>query len=258
MPMTDAAGSTIAAAPPSRRWMSRLGYAALTIAAVALFITAGNWQRDRMRGKQALRERFDAASAAQPVRLADLHAHGDWAALRFQPVVAAGEFDAPRQIFIDNRVQAGTAGYEVVAPLALDDGRRVLVDRGWVAQGRTRAELPEVPPPAGRVSVRGRINIPATGYFELSSEPPRGALWQHLDPAKFARATGVDVLPIVIEQTAPAAPGDSLVRDRPAPDFGVDQHKIYMVQWYSFAALAVAIWILLTLRPGRGAGATDG
>ncbi len=251
--MIDVPGSSFAAARASRGgWPARVGFAVMTAAAVALFVTAGNWQRDRLHAKQALRERYDAAAMAQPVPFPEPRG-GDWAPLRYQPVVATGEFDASRQIFIDNRVRAGRVGYDVVATLMLADGRRVLVDRGWVAQGATRASLPDVPPPPGRVDVRGRINIPPHGYFELSRVPAQGAVWQHLDPSRFAQATGIAVLPAVIEQTAPAAPGDALMRDRPAPDLGVEQHRIYMMQWYAFAALALGLWLYFTLRASKPA-----
>jgi len=56
------------------------------------------------------------------------------------------------------------------------------------------------------------------------------------------------VLPVVIEQTAPPVPDDGLVRAWPAPDFGIDKHRIYMVQWYAFAALAAALWLILNFR----------
>jgi hypothetical protein len=86
------------------------------------------------------------------------------------------------------------------------------------------------------------IALPATGFFELATEPATGPVWQNLDPARFIAATGVPVMPVMIEATA--APigsegDDGLVRDWPAPDFGVDKHRIYSVQWYSFAGLAI-------------------
>jgi surfeit locus 1 family protein len=49
-------------------------------------------------------------------------------------------------------------------------------------------------------------------------------------------------LPAVIEATAAPVPDDGLLRDWPAPDFGIETHRIYMVQWYAFAVLAAALW----------------
>ena len=48
---------------------------------------------------------------------------------------------------------------------------------------------------------------------------------QNLDPARFAAATGLDVLPVVVEATEAPIPDDGLVRAWPAPDFGIDTHR---------------------------------
>ena len=225
------------------------------IVAIVVCVAAGTWQRERLHAKEVLRARFDAAARAEPIALASLAADSDWTALRYLAVVASGEFVATQQILIDNRVHAGRAGYDVVTPLALADGRVVLVDRGWTPQLGSRSQLPDVPPPKGIVSVSGRIALPA-GYFELRRERPAGPVWQNLDPARYAAATGLHVLPVVIEATAPPVPDDGLIRGWPPPDFGAERHQIYMVQWYAFAVLAAALGIWLN-RPRRAPHGDD-
>ena len=222
------------------------------VAAIAVFVSAGNWQGRRMAEKERLRAQYEAAVREAPVPLPAPGAAADWDAWRYRPVRLEGEFDAAREIYIDNRVHAGRAGYHVVTPLKLGDGRVVLVNRGWVPQGPTRAELPRVSTPAGRVTVDGRINVPAAGYLELDRQPPAGRLWQNLDPVRFAAATGIAVPPIVVEETAPAGDAGPLVRAWPAPDFGVDKHRGYRMQWYALAALTAALCIFFLLRRRRG------
>src|SRR4030095_8716239 len=245
-------------APPSR-FRPRVLPTLATIAAVVIFVTAGLWQQGRMHEKESLRAKFEAASALAPVALADLPAGVDWNSLRYRAVTVTGEYDARRQILQDNRVHDGRAGYHVIAPLVLADGRAVLVNRGWTPQGASRAEIPRVAPPAGTVTVGGRIVIPAKDTFQLANEavsdpatgPPSDPVWQHVDPARFYAATGMAVLPVVIEATdsTQATERDNvLVRDRAAPDFGVEKHEIYMVQWYTFAALAIVLWSIFNLR----------
>jgi cytochrome oxidase assembly protein ShyY1 len=170
-------------------------------------------------------------------------AEADWAALRYLPVAATGEFVASRQILIDNKVHGGRAGYDVVTPLVLADGRAVLVDRGWVPQLGSRSQLPDVSPPSGVVTVKGRIELPSSSYLELRRETPSGALWQNLDPGRYAAATGMRVLPVVIEAADASPPDDGLLREWPLPDFGAERHRIYMVQWYAFGALALGLWL---------------
>ena len=234
---------------PTRRYRPRLLPTVATVAGIALFVSAGHWQQGRMEQKQTLRAQFDAAVAMAPAALP--HDASDWSAWRYRPVAAEGVFDASKQILIDNKVNLGRAGYHVVTPLVLRDGRAVLVDRGWIAAGETRAQLPAAPPPTGDVIVRGRVNIPTSNYVELSREAPAGVVWENLDPSRFAARTGLSVLPIVVEQTAPTGAADKLVRNWPAPDFGIEKHRIYMMQWYLFAATAAGLWMYFNLRRPR-------
>jgi len=245
-PMPNSVSPAVRVASPEAavpRFRPRALPALVMLAAIALCVVAGNWQQRRMHEKEALRAQFHTAMQAAPVDLAGLPAEVDWPALRFRSVVATGEYVARGQIFVDNKVVAGRAGFHVVTPLILVDGRRVLVNRGWIAQGASRSILPDALPPAGPVSVRGRIAIPSAGYLELKPETTTGNVWQNLDPARYGAATGLPVLPAIVEATSAPAPDDGLVRDGPAPDFGIETHRIYMVQWYAFALLAVVLWL---------------
>lgn len=233
----------------SRRVRPRALPTVATVAGIALFVAAGHWQQGRMEQKQTLRAQFDAATAAGPATLPP--GVVDWTTWRYRPVTITGTFDASRQILVDNKIEEGRAGYHVVTPLVQADGGAVLVDRGWIATGESRATLPNAEPPAGSVTVRGRVNIPTPNYVELGPEAHAGAVWQNLDPARFASATGLPVPPIVIEQTGPINADDVLVRNWVAPDFGIERHRIYMVQWYLFAATSAGLWLYFNLRRPR-------
>ncbi|MEO8485260.1 MAG: SURF1 family protein [Betaproteobacteria bacterium] len=230
-------------APASRA--EHLFLAAITIAAIVLFVSAGNWQRDRMRAKEAERAAFDAASA---VPAATLPRTDEWSAWRYRRVIASGVWRGGAQVLLDNRIHEGRAGFRVVTPLALDDGRAVLVDRGWIAAGAGTARVPSVAAPSGQAAVTGRVILPPR-YLELGGGAPSGPVWQNLDPARIGPALGLSLLPIVVEQD-PSAPADGLVRQWSAPDTGVTMHRGYMWQWYTFAALAAAAWIGFAVRRG--------
>jgi surfeit locus 1 family protein len=214
---------------------------------IVLTVALGNWQRHRAADKEDLAAQLAAAAGAPAVDLAAIDI--DPTTLRFRTVQAHGEYDAARQLLIDNKFHAGRVGYHVVAPLKLAGSERfVLVDRGWIAQGARRAELPAVPPPAGMQTVVGRVNLPPRHYLELGDGRARGSLWENLDLKRIAAATGLPLLPIIIEQTDPVVPPDGLLRDWPEPDLGADQNRSYMLQWYSFALLAGVFWLALNWR----------
>lgn len=221
------------------------------VAVVVVSVAAGNWQHRRMQEKDALRAALEAANAAPPVALPV--GAGDWRAWRYRRVVAQGRYAAAEQFLLDNRVHDGRVGYDVVTPLALRDGSWLLVDRGFVPAGRDRSVLPQAPPPAGDVTVEGRVELPPSG-FVFGDAAPSGVLWPRLDPARFAERTHRAVLPVYLQATGGALGDGALARDWAQPDLGSERHLGYMVQWYTFAALAAGLWLFFTLRRGR---ATD-
>jgi len=230
-----------------RRFCPGFATTLATVAFVAASLALGNWQRHRAAEKEALAAQLEAAAREPPVDLAARDE--DAIRLRFRSVRARGQYDPTHQVLIDNKVQAGRAGFDVVAPLKLaGSDRYVLIDRGWIAQGASRWNLPSVPPPAGSVTVTGRVTLPPQRYLELSREHSPGPLWENLDVQRIAAATGLDLLPVVVEQTDPVDASDTLSRDWPPPDVGSSRHVSYMLQWYSFGALAVILWIALNWR----------
>ena len=233
------------------RWVPTVA----AFATVVVCVVAGNWQHRRMLEKEALQDRMEQAEALAPVALPD--AAADWSAWRFRQVMATGQYDAPHQILIDNKVHAGRVGFDVVTPFLLREGGAVLVDRGWVAAGPSRADVPQSTPPAGTITLQGRIDIPPRKYYELGNgEAPAGPIREHLDPARFAQATGIAVLPIVID-ALDVASTRNLARDLPVPDAGIERHIGYMVQWYTFAAMAGGLWLWFTFRRRAGPHARD-
>jgi len=67
--------------------------------------------------------------------------------------------------------------------------------------------------------------------------------------ATFAVWSGLLLEPYVLEQHSPLA--DGLARNWPLPDTGVAVHESYALQWYSLAALSVALFLVLSFRRER-------
>jgi surfeit locus 1 family protein len=215
---------------------------ALAAAACAAGIALGNWQARRADEKRALGAQLAQAMRAPAVELSSSIA--DARSLVLQRVAVRGRFAAEYTVFLDNKLRRGRAGYEVVTPLRLD-GTHVLVNRGWVAAGRSRESLPEVPVPGGVVRVEG-LALAHLPRVLAAGGPSGGKVRQNLETEAFATETGLRLLPIVIEQHSPAA--DRLLREWPRPDAGIDKHETYAFQWYSLAALAVVLLVVFSVR----------
>ena len=59
---------------------------------------------------------------------------------QWTPVTLTGHYLTERTVLIRHRPVNTVYGYEVVVPLLQGDGSVILVDRGWIPNGRTAAE----------------------------------------------------------------------------------------------------------------------
>lgn len=225
--------------------------AALTLAGCAAFIALGNWQVRRAAENRALAARIAAALDGPLLRLP---AHRiEPADFVLRRVLAQGEFVPAHTVFLDNKIHQGRVGYEVVTPLRLAGGTlHVLVDRGWTPAAPRRDRLPQVPTPGGEQRIVGLALDHLPQAFEPFRRAPQGRVWLNLSLEDFSRASGLALLPIVIEQRSDTP--DGLVRDWPRPDTGAERNESYALQWYLFAVLAVALFLAHSYRRGRRRG----
>jgi surfeit locus 1 family protein len=233
----------------------RLVAAAAAVASIALAVSLGNWQLRRADEKLALQSQWDRAEQAAPAAItgADVADVGRRLPLR---VVVRGRFLPGYDVWLDNRQMDGRAGLMLVAPLRLDDGAVVLVNRGFAARDpNDRGRLPEVVSPAGDVTVEGLALTQTTRVLRLGEDAPVSAarpfVWQNLDYDAFERATGLAVARWVVQQTG--GPEDGLSRNWPRLTAGVDKHRGYAVQWFALAALIAALTMILGARALRRA-----
>lgn len=186
-----------------------------------MFIALGNWQAGKAADKRA-------------------------AAVAEKRLALRGEFLERYTVLLDNKVFRGRVGYHVVQPLRLADGRHVLVNRGWVAAPAHREQLPQLRTPPGVHEIEGRVLDRFPRAYDAGDTPPPGRVWQNVELTTFAAWSGLKLEPYVLEQHSPFP--DGLTRNWPPPDSGADQNDSYALQWYTFAALAVVLFLVLSVR----------
>jgi surfeit locus 1 family protein len=242
----------------SRVFAPRLFTTLLAIVLIALLISLGRWQLRRADEKRALFDSFAAGTdATQTIELRTPSVR------RYQHVGASGHYDPTRQILIDNMVNAERAGYFVITPFALAGGGWVLVNRGWVPLGASRAERPAIPVSSDMRQVRGRADhMPSPGiqmgtkavlappYPVVAAFPSRNEIARLLGESSWTSATDLVLLD-------PGEP-DGYVRDWSPPGFPPMRHIGYAVQWFALALTLFILWVVTNLRrPGdrtRAAG----
>lgn len=221
----------------------------LTAGAVLLFVNLGFWQWHRGEHRREVWQQFErgdqAAIEAPAATLANL--------ALFTRVRVAGEFDAARQFLLDNISHGGAPGYEVLTPLQLADGSYLLVNRGWVPFSGYRERLPDVSLETRALPafVTGRLSgLPAPGLASGRVPPPMDGPWPRVtsfpDLQQLAGSLGSALQPVVLLMDADSGPG--YLRDWRPPGISPDRNFSYAVQWWSFALLALAMFVGLNLK----------
>lgn len=227
---------------PRLHW--RWNYRVLAMAACLFPVTLalGFWQLHRADEKRALLEVHAGRAAADPVPFAGIKARADNDYLR---VVVTGKIDNERVFLVDNRVRHGRPGYEVVSPLRTDDGRWLLVNRGWIQAGLDRRVLPVVPPLTGEVKLTGYLYRNPGKPFSLGDDQWQPGRWpqivQHVEPERLEERLGVDLFPYSLRLEASASPG--LEPGWEIVNLPPSTHIGYAVQWFALAATLLVLTV---------------
>ncbi len=215
-----------------------------------LLVRLGIWQLDRAAEKQAILDDIAAAEEVPPRALSLPLAEVD--ALNYRKFVVRGEYLQGRDYLLDNQSQQGRVGYHVLTPLRLAawPEQCVLVDRGWVAQGRDRQNLPVIVTPTGERAITGSVWLSWRESFRLGDRARSDSRWpaviQWIEPAAMAEELPCRPLPLVLRLDAAAEGG--FVRDWPAPRIEPEKSISYAVQWFALAAVLTLIYVFVNLK----------
>ena len=207
----------------------------------------GVWQLHRAETKRERYTEFSLRLGAPPVDLANLPADYRADDYRWRRVELRGEYRAP-DVLLDNRVQQGRPGYEVITPLATPAGKLMLVDRGWTALGPSREALPAAPAPDGPVLLTGFLGEPPVTGVAINADAgrieqlsPDMLRVQQIDSAALAPLLGQRPRPGILYLDADA-PG-ALAVDWTLPGDGSARHVAYAVQWFAMAIVLAGIGV---------------
>jgi surfeit locus 1 family protein len=233
----------------------------LTVALLAALLGLGNWQLDRKAWKEGLIDTLDR-------RLADAPAALPPAASWQQLTAAADEYRrvqfratlVPHQealVFTSGstfRPDVEGPGYWVLAPARLADGGVVVVNRGFVPEGRQDAAAHD-DGGTGPLDLVGVMRWPELpGWFTPQPDQARN-IWFARDQLAIATADHWgEVAPFYVEQESPQPPG-GLPQPGPLKVNLPDDHLQYAITWFGLAAVLAgtfAFWLRSRRRETKG------
>lgn len=213
---------------------------------VAILVSLGLWQVQRLGQKEALIARIETRLAAPPV---PLPAHPDPEEDTLLHVTARGKI-GERELHVLGSFRPWGPGYRIISPFTLNDGRRVLLDLGFVPEDLKEPATRPSPERSGEVDVTGALLWPSeTDGFTPDPDPDRN-IW-------FAREVGAMAAALETKPVLIVAEENVLGEWPRAMPPGVDlpnRHLEYAATWFGLAfawGAMTLVWIYSQLRSRR-------
>lgn len=210
------------------------------IAGVAILLALGFWQLRRLEWKEGILSAIEARIAAAPVALPEAPQDGRD---EYLAVTAAGVVDTPELHVLVSHKEMGP-GWRIVAPFETA-GRRVLLDRGFVRDGRQADDHPR-----GAMTVTGNLHWPDDRTSATPANDIGNNIWFARDIGQMASA--LDTEPVLIVASSDTGGG---ILPLPVGITGIpNDHLNYAITWFSLAAVWAGMTGLFIRRINRRTG----
>jgi surfeit locus 1 family protein len=220
----------------------------VTLLILYVMFTLGQWQYEKGEYISNLQDTINERKYLPPVGMEELpHDREDQV---FLPVIVRGTFDAEHHFYFDNRIVNGVAGYDIFTPFRMDDGRVILVNRGWLKQGRTRQDLPEFDTVTSSVSFKALLDRTPSKDFLLADNVHSELAWpmvlQYVDTQEISGMLGYEVMPMVLRLDKDAEYG--FYREIPVLKLDSAKNTGYAFQWFAMMAALLVIYIAVNTK----------
>ncbi len=222
-----------------------LGFTALTLLAFAVLMGLGFWQLERLQWKEGLIAKIEARTKAPPIALKDAIAMAEEGSdPSYTRVRVNGRLghDKERYWFA---VSEGRGGWHVITPFETEDGKTVLIDRGFVPDRLKDPASRAEGQVEGIVTVTGIVRMPDTqGPFVPDNEPNANRwFWRDLDAMTLSMfpGDGVKPAPFFLEAEREQTPGGWPEGGQTRLDLP-NNHLQYAITWFLLAACLLVIY----------------
>jgi surfeit locus 1 family protein len=208
------------------------------IVMTAILLSLGFWQLRRLDQKTAQLAEIQAGIDAAPVPLPAVIDPS----MKYMPVIVSGQTTGQEILVLSGTKERG-GGYNVISAFVTEDGRRILLDRGFIEQDYRRTARP-----ATALSVAGNLHWPQDKSSATPEPDLKAGIWFARDVPAMAEALETQPVLVVAAEVQGDAQG---VMPIPVTIEGIpNSHLSYAVQWFLFAATCAGMtaWLIWRIR----------
>ena len=220
----------------------------ITAGFLYVMISLAFWQLDRAEFKESLQQNITERKSLIPVNFDALPQ--SIKNRRFRPVTFIGEFDGQHSFLLDNITYNGHVGYRVFTPVKVNDSTTILVNRGFVSQGKTREQLPEIETPGGKIELSGLLDFSPSRTLLLAENVQETSRWpvvlQYVDLIEISQLVDYELYDMVLWLNPDEA--GSFEYNLPVLNLNAAKNNGYAFQWFAMSLALFIIYIVVNTK----------
>ncbi|PHQ69552.1 MAG: hypothetical protein COB93_07780 [Sneathiella sp.] len=222
----------------------------ITVPVVVILLALSIWQINRYNWKVDWTDRITSQLSAEPVTFpaGDLVPE-DW---QYRRVRLTGEFDHANEIHLFSHTYKGRKGFQIITPFHRSaTGEIVLVNRGWVPDGRKEPATRAEGQLAGEITVSGIVRQPwRKPWSFMPASNAETNVWLYGELPEMAAHLKMQTASVFVELDATEVPGGFPIGGQTRVSLP-NNHIQYAFTWAGLAIAMMVIFVLYGLKRGR-------
>jgi cytochrome oxidase assembly protein ShyY1 len=195
-----------------------------------LLLSLGFWQLQRAEEKTRINSEIDTRLSAQPQHPASLSRLQTYTPVRLQG------YYKDEIYYLDNRTRAGRVGYEILQ-VFVSGRERWLINRGRIAAGAERDQLPQVSWPRAAKVISGFL-------YPVEPEATKPREEKRIQQLDSGLSRQLNLARPEWSLRLSADSDTALVTDWQLINSPPERHTAYAVQWFAMAAALLLLWLM--------------
>ncbi len=217
------------------------------IVGITILCALGTWQVNRLYWKEALIAKVEQRTSLAPMEINNFldrqMLEDNWP---YSPVSAKGIYDHSKEVYFFTTSKTGRSGWNVHTPMLLDNGKYLIVNRGFVPYDMREPEKRIEGQVRGKQSITGFVRVPEkevpNGWFPENNPEKRELYWRDYDV--FVDLMGKDenreFIPFFVDVNDAPNPGGWPKGGTTIISFP-NSHLQYAVTWYGLALALLGV-----------------
>ncbi|WP_245688513.1 SURF1 family protein [Vibrio sonorensis] len=207
-------------------------------------VKLGLWQQSRGYEKQILENQLKQRARAEEISLTELPDQGFVTGIKVKAKLSplAGYY-----LLLDNQVHEGRVGYLAYQLMKTEQGKLLLLERGFIKAPLSRSKLPEIDWLQQTTNFSGRIYQKSRNPLsdKLSPEPGDVTRVQNLNLTRLAKLWGLEVEPYIFQPQQENWPYAQPWQPIPMES---KKHFGYSFQWFAMATALLFLSVFVAFK----------